>query len=569
MNSETTNLNSGPLANAWLAANYDKKLTKQQVLGTNIVEASNYIAIHNHSHSHNHTHKQPFQFSTHEDSRDTISLRISSQLLYGIVKIYSRKSKYLIDDINDVLYKLKASFKLSCGVQLGSDMLSTSRIDAPPEQTTLPNLDAVTLKDQVSVFDLFYQEDLNLDEPEKNATSVFDSTRPIKQLEVEEDTSFTLDRSIEVGRNADARDDMDMDMDMDLDFNLDLGEDDNSIEQGRNGSSIGNPGELSFLAELDKSRTIFELESGHPVLGSQEFYDDFDEQGDEHDNNQQQPGQQDDVPAAQSTIPSRPRHKRTRITEDGEMIVPNRKLIVDSEENMQGGSMLQLLKENQEKLMDGITDGSFITLKLSDTEKLKLIQELAQPVYSKRRKLWNLDAELQLRCAELARKGGKDGEDDNDDSDDADSSIDTSLDLDISISETDESERGSSGEEEDDDEEEEEDDTESSVTGSGHIAKSTKQVAVELQNQFRVSDKITLETLMDADMASANPLGTQRKIINKKREASKCFFELLVLSTNNCISLEQEQQQQKQSEDNNRMCSNVNIRIKDRLYDFL
>ena len=74
--------------------------------------------------------------------------------------------------------------------------------------------------------------------------------------------------------------------------------------------------------------------------------------------------------------PRRVRQKRTRITEDGQIITNNRKLVVDSEEAMEGLA-IQQLKDNQEKILLGQDSAPYISLNLSDFEKLKLIEELA------------------------------------------------------------------------------------------------------------------------------------------------------------------------------------------------
>ena len=36
-----------------------------------------------------------------------MALRLSGQLLLGVVRIYSRKAKYLLDDCNDALLRIK------------------------------------------------------------------------------------------------------------------------------------------------------------------------------------------------------------------------------------------------------------------------------------------------------------------------------------------------------------------------------------------------------------------------------------------------------------------------------
>jgi hypothetical protein len=45
---------------------------------------------------------------------ETMALRLSGQLLLGVVRIYSRKAKYLLDDCNEALLKIKmVPFNLS------------------------------------------------------------------------------------------------------------------------------------------------------------------------------------------------------------------------------------------------------------------------------------------------------------------------------------------------------------------------------------------------------------------------------------------------------------------------
>lgn len=76
---------SGPLAHVWLAANAEKKLTKQQVLQDKIEQDINEIM----------RPQAPF------------SLRLSGSLMFGVVRIYSRKARYLLDDCTDALWRIK------------------------------------------------------------------------------------------------------------------------------------------------------------------------------------------------------------------------------------------------------------------------------------------------------------------------------------------------------------------------------------------------------------------------------------------------------------------------------
>lgn len=75
----------GPLARVWLAAHWDKKITKAHVFETNIEKSVEGIM-------------QP---------KVKLALRTSGHLLLGVVRIYSRKAKYLLADCNEAFVKIK------------------------------------------------------------------------------------------------------------------------------------------------------------------------------------------------------------------------------------------------------------------------------------------------------------------------------------------------------------------------------------------------------------------------------------------------------------------------------
>ncbi|MCH84082.1 double-strand-break repair protein rad21-like protein, partial [Trifolium medium] len=54
-----------------------------------------------------------------------IALRLSSHLLLGVVRIYSRKVNYLFDDCSEALLKVKQAFR-------------SAAVDLPPEESTAP-----------------------------------------------------------------------------------------------------------------------------------------------------------------------------------------------------------------------------------------------------------------------------------------------------------------------------------------------------------------------------------------------------------------------------------------------
>ena len=81
---------TGPLARIWLSANLERKLNKSNILQTNIENSVNAIV---------------------DQGQAPMALRLSGQLLLGVVRIYSRKARYLMDDCNEALLKIKMAFR--------------------------------------------------------------------------------------------------------------------------------------------------------------------------------------------------------------------------------------------------------------------------------------------------------------------------------------------------------------------------------------------------------------------------------------------------------------------------
>uniref|UniRef100_A0A1I7TWE8 Rad21_Rec8_N domain-containing protein n=1 Tax=Caenorhabditis tropicalis TaxID=1561998 RepID=A0A1I7TWE8_9PELO len=79
----------GPLSKVWLAAHWEKKLSKAQIYETNVDEAVNEIM-------------RPSQ---------NLALRTTGHLLLGICRVFSRKTKYLLADCNEAFLKIKLVFK--------------------------------------------------------------------------------------------------------------------------------------------------------------------------------------------------------------------------------------------------------------------------------------------------------------------------------------------------------------------------------------------------------------------------------------------------------------------------
>lgn len=549
----------GPLGHVWLAANYEKKLSKHQLMNTNIIKSTEYIA-NNPIITDVSVSQEP------ESNSNDITLRLSGQLLLGIVRIYSRKTKYLLDDVNDILYKLKASFKLSSGVNLGSDNIS-NQVNLPPQQTILQNLNSIILKDQVTSATLLQQEDLDLSnlygdsqQTSTDLSGIFSQTAAAaSQLSRHQDSEF--DQSLEFPRYEDDAITPGPTDDFELDFDLNMDDDhDDSIEIGRDASHQVDEREMSVISDIGKERTtgnIFDIDFGQPI-----------EPSNDEDNNEDismEPEEDQQEQAAEE--PRRPRQKRTRITEDGQIITNNRRLLVDSEEAMEGLSVQQL-RDNQDRLFQ--TDNSnFITLQLSDVEKLKLIEELSLPVATKKRKLWNIDAELQYRCAELALQEQQQQQEAEENQDDFqfDQGFDNhSMDVDLDLPDF------NDGPEDDDNKSIDElpilDDGSDDENSAVNTAKATEQIGKELVDLFRNSNTVEFSKLVETDAKIHEnsldqlPLGVVNKnknYINNKKEASKCFFELLVLATNDCISLEQEPK-------STSIAGDITIRSRDRMF---
>jgi len=120
--SESILLKKGPLAKVWLAAHWERKLSKANFLQANIETSVGAIL---------------------GNDRPPMALRLSGQLLLGVVRIYSRKTRYLLEDCNEAIVKIKMTF------QPGSVNLSDEQIVSN---------DAITLKDTITEFDILLPE---------------------------------------------------------------------------------------------------------------------------------------------------------------------------------------------------------------------------------------------------------------------------------------------------------------------------------------------------------------------------------------------------------------------------
>ncbi|KAF8894121.1 Rec8 like protein-domain-containing protein [Infundibulicybe gibba] len=145
--SETILSRRGPLGKVWLAAHMERKLSKTQTLQTDIEQSVDAIM---------------------GQEIEVMALRLSGQLLLGVVRIYSRKAKYLLDDCNEALLKIKmdqlAVNKNTITLQAGGWILTyyyQTDIDfedrpLPPQGHHQAHIDDITLRttDDLQHFDL-------------------------------------------------------------------------------------------------------------------------------------------------------------------------------------------------------------------------------------------------------------------------------------------------------------------------------------------------------------------------------------------------------------------------------
>jgi len=115
----------GPLSRVWLAAHWDRKLSKSQLLQTSIPSSIDVLIGH--------------------EDKVPVTLRISGQLLLGLARIYSRKAKYLQDDCSDALLRIKVAFRGTAVVDLSQEQLHGARA-------------AITLPDVYTPMDLLLPE---------------------------------------------------------------------------------------------------------------------------------------------------------------------------------------------------------------------------------------------------------------------------------------------------------------------------------------------------------------------------------------------------------------------------
>ncbi|VDN30591.1 unnamed protein product, partial [Gongylonema pulchrum] len=132
----------GPLARIWLAAHWEKKLSKAQIFETSVQDAVDEIL----------------------KPKVKMALRTTGHLLLGIVRIYSRKAKYLLADCNEAFFKIKMAFRPGqIEIEDDGQLATNAAINLP--EATLPDFNDLDMQTQIQmnqsrIDDITLKEDL-------------------------------------------------------------------------------------------------------------------------------------------------------------------------------------------------------------------------------------------------------------------------------------------------------------------------------------------------------------------------------------------------------------------------
>ncbi|VDK53866.1 unnamed protein product [Cylicostephanus goldi] len=123
----------GPLARIWLAAHWEKKLSKAQICETDLQGAVNEIV----------------------KPKVKMALRTTGHLLLGIVRIYSRKVKYLLADCNETFLGIRNAFRTG-RIETADEREAGAKTLSLPEvyrdfDSTLPDLDEMDFENHLQV----------------------------------------------------------------------------------------------------------------------------------------------------------------------------------------------------------------------------------------------------------------------------------------------------------------------------------------------------------------------------------------------------------------------------------
>ncbi|KAH3675682.1 hypothetical protein WICMUC_002544 [Wickerhamomyces mucosus] len=485
--SETLLSKEGPLAQVWLAANLEKKLHKSQFLQSNITDSTQAIAA----------------ATSNNDDSEALALRLSGQLLYGVVRIYSRKAKYLLDDVSDALLKLKSAFKSTA-----------NSVTLPINATVVPSVNQLMLQDTITQSDLLYQEPLVFDDEISDQKKAFFGQNEL--------TNEEFDDSIEIPRNKfDDLDELQPDDGFDLDLNFDIDEErveltthsdnnfqinDESIEVARADVTNAN------LSALDDEGFGGDIDLGFDG----DFFD--------------KPLEIIEEPEAEDLISqelnvSEKKQRKKRISTAGQ-----RKIIKDKE--------IEIPIRNF-SITENIVAGNFSSEDLDLNTKRAYIDHLLKDNYIEN------DLLLKIRSKRQKTVASPPAEDDVPELDfseeDANKTAEDILDdgFDVMNLDWDEDrvpvDENNEKSEQEKVIEEEIDDFISGATKDG-VSESTIKISSHIKRLTTEERETNFSQILEQDLNSEHPLSTF-----PKSEATRVFFELLVLSTNDAVKLKQDE----------------------------
>ncbi|KAK3146921.1 hypothetical protein QOZ80_3BG0275030 [Eleusine coracana subsp. coracana] len=211
----------GPLGTIWIAAHLERKLRKNQVADTDIGVSVDSIIFPD----------------------VPIALRLSSHLMLGVVRIYSRKVNYLFHDCSEALLKIKQAFR-------------STAVDLPPEESTAP-YHSITLPET------FHLDDFEL--PEAAFQGDIDHHVSTKEQITLQDnpertgystSQFGLDERFGDGSSSHIGLDLDEELMLNQDHSINLESDDGIIIQGR-------PSVPSTDMDVDDNQSKDEMGDGY------------------------------------------------------------------------------------------------------------------------------------------------------------------------------------------------------------------------------------------------------------------------------------------------------------------
>lgn len=185
----------GPLAQIWLASNMSHALSKTVSQQTDIVKSVKEIT-------------KVAGCSSEGEHVEPITLRVSGELLHGVVRVYSKKASLLLNDIKDTLTKITSLFRTN-----------QTSLTLHAERTVITNLNQLMLQDTVTERDVLAVPELDF-LGDHDLQSAFMGGETSMQRHVQ--GAAPWDTSIEVGRRFALDDDLDYDRSFELDLDFDI-----------------------------------------------------------------------------------------------------------------------------------------------------------------------------------------------------------------------------------------------------------------------------------------------------------------------------------------------------------